>query len=86
MYVEDWVSGERIFIDLNCPANERPIINIPPDRRWMYYGNRNPSETMLPEYLAIGADKWDDRKSCDRAIKELFPNRPSPITSNFAAT
>lgn len=73
------MSGERIFLDISTAWKNGLTITIPTDPRWIYIGNRNPSEEMLPEYLTIGADKWDDEESCDRVIMEIFPNRPTPL-------
>ncbi len=70
--VENWIAGERIFLSREEMADLR--FNVPTDPRWIYIGNRNPSDEMLPEYLAIGADKWEWPD-----MEVMFPNRPPPL-------
>jgi hypothetical protein len=65
------MTGERLLIPL--PYDDLTVF-VPTDPRWIYAGNRNPSDKMLPEYLAVGADKWEWPD-----MKEMFPNRPAPL-------
>jgi hypothetical protein len=71
IYVEDWIAGERVW----TKPNEEVTFNMSPDIRYIPLGNRNYSEEMWPEYIAIGADKWEYPSAQERGLI----NPPPPI-------
>lgn len=55
LYVEDWITAERVWI---TQGDDDVSLRIPVDIRYIPIANRNYSDVMWPEYVAIGAESW----------------------------
>ncbi len=55
--VEDWITGERVWID-QATMREDLDFRVGWDYRYFYTQNRERLD-MKPGYVAIGADKWE---------------------------
>ena len=71
--LEDFVKGERVIIEHDDIVGADLTLSIGTDPRWIYLGNRNPSDVMEPDYIAVGADKWEF--PTDEWILKKYPNR-----------